>query len=314
MDGQANTLAATRRFRWDDAPVDSPNAEVLARLNVSVESYLGGRANRHWLVRVKGERAVLRRYQDSPQGDIDYELAVLTALHDRGWPTPIPLAEPVHVQGRTWAVFRWLPGQPPTTDLTGRGRLLARLHADTQRLAGMGQRAGCVRAEELVADPRLTEALRAYERVAPRAARIMRWHQESAHEQFGRLDLQDRHLVVLHGDFADRNLLYQNGRLTGILDFEATHLNHRVAEFALAWRGRRDALVLAYDEVHPLDDTDWALLAPTLWSWAFIGVADAIEQILSGAVPAHDFDWQVGMLLRRSPLMGAAQAPYPDPD
>ncbi|HVX45307.1 MAG TPA: phosphotransferase [Mycobacteriales bacterium] len=280
---------------------------VISRYEIAVIEYLGGRANRHWLVQRGSERAVLRRYQRRPQGDVGYELAVLDGLNRRGWPVPVALADPIDAGGDVWCLFRRLPGASKTgetvADWQRRGRLLARLHQDTQDLAGFGQRRGCVRAEELLADPALSERLRAYEKLRPEPARVLRWHRDRATEIFGQFDLRHRELIVLHGDFADRNLLYTQDDLTGIIDFEGTHLNHRASEFALAWRGKRDALVHAYDTVHPLDDIDWALLAPALWSWAFLGVADEIERMLEGHVPIHDFDWQVGTLLRRSPLL-----------
>lgn len=291
-------------------------AAVLSRYAIAVERYLGGRANRHWLVLRGGERTVLRQYQRTPHGDIGYELAVLQALSDRDWPTPVALADPIEVADRIWCLLRWLPGSSPTTtdspeDMRRRGRLLAKLHRDTAGLADFGQRPGCARSEDVVADPVLTDRLRAYEHLRPEPARIMRWHQDRARDYFAELDLRHRRLIVLHGDFADRNLLYQDGRLSGVLDFEGTHLNHRASEFALAWRGKRDAVIQAYDDEQPLDETDWALLAPTLWSWAFLGVSAELAGILSGHVPVHNFVWQISTLLRRSAMMGRAAAPYP---
>jgi aminoglycoside phosphotransferase (APT) family kinase protein len=116
--------------------------------------------------------------------------------------------------------------------------------------------------------------------------------------------------MVLHGDFINQNLRYEDGRLTGVLDFECCHLNHRVSEFALAWRGKHDDVIHGYAEVHPLTDLDWALLTPALWSWVFLGVAAEIRKMISGAIPPHQFEWQTRMLLRRSPLMGRHRAPY----
>jgi aminoglycoside phosphotransferase (APT) family kinase protein len=259
---------------------------------------------------------VLRRYQARPQGAIGYELNVLAELNRRGWPTPVARADPIEALGRVWCLFAWRPGHPAeprntAESLRRRGRLLARLHADTESLTGLGQRPGCARAEALVCDPVLTDRLREYERLLPEPGRILRWHADKAAEYFSELGLTDRQLIVLHGDFADQNLLYQGKKLTGLLDFEATHLNHRASEFALSWRGKYDDLVHAYDEVRPLDDLDRALLTPALWSWTFIGVADELDRVLSGRERPHGFDWQVGMLLRRSPLMGRARAPYP---
>ena len=107
------------------------------------------------------------------------------------------------------------------------------------------------------------------------------------------------------------NLLFENGKLSGLLDFEATHLNYRVADFALAWRGHHDEVIEGYREVRELSELDWQLLAPCLWSWLFAGVREEIEAMLAGTVPVHGFEWQVSHLLRRSPLMGDAVQPYP---
>jgi len=286
---------------------------VIDLLNIRVDSYLGGRANKHWLVTADGRALVLRRYQDEPIGDIGYELQVLQRLAALGWPTPVAVADPVRVAGRAWCLFRWLPGMPPAApdgqSRRKRGRLLARLHHDLDKLADLGQRPGSRRAEDVVADPTLIAALRAYERLFPREARIMRWHVDRARQCFDEIR-PDSPLMVIHGDFVDHNLLYQNGRLTGVIDFECTHLNHRASEFALAWRGKYDDVIHGYTEVCPLGDVDWALLTPTLWSWVFLGVAAEIRKMISGAIPPHPFGWQTSMLLRRTPLMGRHSAPY----
>lgn len=212
---------------------------VIDRYGVAVEGYLGGRANQHWVVRRSGKRCVLRQYQQYPQGEEGYELDVLRRLDDLGWPTPIAVADPIEVDDRSWCLFRWLPGHSPETrdapdELRWRGRLLAQLHADTARLGDLGQRQGFRTATEVVEDPRLVPGLRRYASGFPEEARIMRWHLDRARDCFARLDTASLPLLVLHGDFCHRNLLCQNDRLTGVIDFEVTHLNHRVSEFAHA--------------------------------------------------------------------------------
>lgn len=295
----------------------SPPSEVVDRWALRLESYLGGRANLHWRVNRDGRPLVLRRYQDKPLGDIGYELRVLQRLDALGWPVPVAVDEPLAVDGRTWCLFVRLPGSPPVvtespSEQRAVGRLLARLHADLETLADLGQRPGCQRAERIVADPVLTRRLRDYERFFPESARILRWHADRAREAFDALDLRGRRLMVIHGDFGLPNLLCRDGRLTGVVDFEGTHLNHRVSDFALAWRAKRDEVVRGYDEVRPLDELDWALLTPALWSWVFLGVADEIQEMTVGSIRPHGFDWQVGVLRRRTPLMGVAGASYPD--
>lgn len=292
-----------------------PPPELTTRLNLRVTRYLGGRGNLHWLVTSGHGPAVLRGYQSHPIGEVGYELRVLRRLADLGWPVPVALADPVDVGGRTWCLFQWLPGAPPSgTDERSqrdRGRLLARLHHDLATLADLGQRPGAQRAEDVVADPDLTTQLRAYERLFPDSARILRWHLDRAGGIFAGIDRSDCPLLVLHGDFINQNLLCLDGELTGVIDFEATHLNHRVSEFALSWRGKYDPVVHGYAEVTPLTDIDLELLAPALWSWVFLGVAREIRHMTDGTVPPHGLDWQTRMLLRRSPLMGRHSRPYP---
>lgn len=292
-----------------------PPPGLTARLNLRIEGYLGGRANQHWLVTSGHQPLVLRRYQPHPIGEIGYELRVLRRLADLGWPTPVAVADPVQAAGRTWCLFQWLPGTPPSgTDERSqrdRGRLLARLHHDLVTLADLGQRPGAQRAEDVVADPDLTGQLRAYERLFPDSARIMRWHLDRAGEGFAGIDRSSRSLMVLHGDFVNQNLLCRDGELTGVIDFESTHLNHRVSEFALAWRGKYDAVLHGYSEITPLTELDQELLTPALWSWVFLGVAREIRHMTDGTVPPHPLQWQTRMLLRRSPLMGRHSEPYP---
>jgi aminoglycoside phosphotransferase (APT) family kinase protein len=66
---------------------------------------------------------------------------------------------------------------------------------------------------------------------------------------------------VIHGDFTPWNLLFDGGRLTGVLDFEATHHTFQVADFALSWRGYHDDVLSGYDEVRTEADPRAAVLA-----------------------------------------------------
>ena len=130
-------------------------------------------------------------------------------------------------------------------------------------------------------------------------------------EVFDRLDLDGAATTVLHGDFAPWNLLYESERLSGILDFEATHLNYRVADFANSWRGYQDEVIEGYETVSKLSDLERELLAPAYWAWMFIGVKQAIETALAENDAPPDFEWQVRHLLRREGLMSRLVDPYP---
>ncbi|PCE16394.1 hypothetical protein AUC47_00655 [Microbacterium sp. SZ1] len=80
--------------------------------------------------------------------------------------------------------------------------------------------------------------------------------------------------VFCHGDWTDGNLLSAQGRITGIVDWEAAHVGDPLRELSrAAWgAGRKDprssaALIDAYgadaDEVHRWD----AIHAAELWLW-----------------------------------------------
>lgn len=285
------------------SPRDEPDPDVLEHYGIdAVVADLGGSSNRHWLVEAGGERLVLRRY-GSQIGDVAYELRVLDRLRVLGWPVPYAAAALHERTGRTWGLFVWLPGSPrPRHDgARERGRLLGRFALDLETLADLGQRAGVRPADEVVADALLDARLRELEPRFPEETRVMRWHLDRARELFGGLDLPAARRSVVHGDFVGWNLLYEGDRLTGIVDFEATHLNYRVSEFALAWRGVYDEVILGYDDVNRLSDLDRALVAPTWWAW-----------LLWGLVPDYDepdLEWTVRKLLTRTPLMNAP--PYP---
>ena len=103
----------------------------------------------------------------------------------------------------------------------------------------------------------------------------------------------------------------QGESLAGVIDFEATHLNYRVADFANSWRGYQDEVIEGYEEVNRLSDLDWELLVPAYWAWLFIGVKQEIETSLAGECSPPDFEWQIRHLLRREGLTGRLADPYP---
>ena len=291
-----------------------PAAEALRRWGASPLEYLGGRSNQHWLVESQRSRLVLRGYPVEPLGDIAYELAVLSRLRAMGWPVPVLVEEPIQVEGRTWCSFTWLPGQPPARgpgERHARGRLLAELHDSTASLVDMGQRQGFCLSDEVVRDPELVSALQEYERIYPADGHLLRWHLDQIREGFESIDLDNAETIVLHSDFSPWNLLFESEKLTGVLDFEATHLNYRVADFAMSWRGYQDELIDGYQEVHKLTDLDWQLLIPAYWSWLFIGLKSEIKAITSGKVPPHRFEWTINHLMRRSGLLAQRAPTYP---
>ncbi|MEX0751261.1 MAG: phosphotransferase [Dehalococcoidia bacterium] len=293
----------------------SPDEQLVRKWSLTPVEYLGGHANQHWRVESGGRSMVLTRYADRFH-DIDYQLRLLARLRELRWPVPEAVDEPARVEGRTWCLFTWLPGaarwpHPDREERRARGRLLAELHDATAQLGSLRQRDGYALSDELIRDPELPPLLRDYELIRPVEGRILLRYLEHALACFDRIGPIHAETIVLHGDFSPWNLLFEGNNLTGVLDFEFAHLNYRVADFALSWRGYQDDVIEGYEEVRRLTDLDWELLLPAYWSWLFMGVKDEIKAITSGRKPAHDFGWQIRHLLKRSELAGR-HAAYPE--
>lgn len=285
-----------------------PSDEILTRFGLQLVASLGGRLNKHWLVEGQRKRYVLRRWAQ-PIEDIMYEVELMARLDELGWPVAVALEGPVEVADSFWSLAPFLPGEPPPVKYTldeqqQRGRLLANLHTDLAQLGGMGQRGRWRRCEEILSDSTLDGLLANHEHEQPEESHILRWHLDRARERIEGIQLVSRPSIMLHGDFTPWNLHFLDGQLSGILDFELAHLDHRIADFALAWRGKYDHVIHAYHDVSALEPEEWALLTP-LW-WAFL-IESACQYLQEGI---RDDGWTIKQILRRSPLMGPDSAEF----
>jgi Ser/Thr protein kinase RdoA (MazF antagonist) len=278
------------------------------------------RRNTHWMVDTPGRRVVLRRYAaDRSHDDVAYELRLLERLHSRGWPVPTPVAPLVEAGSSIWCVFRYMPGRAPMprsaagvrAEQRRRGRLLAQLHTDMADAVEMGQRERWRRADEGLFDrtgkPPVDETLAQYEREAPEEGRVLRAYAERMRERLGVLLPYAPAPIVIHGDFTPWNIRYTRGSLSGVLDFDAAHLDLRVADFALTWRGRYDDVVRGYEEVSPLEPVEQELLVPIYWAWI-------IGSVVAGIDAGRTSDgWAVEHLLRTEHVRAASGASSPHP-
>jgi Ser/Thr protein kinase RdoA (MazF antagonist) len=106
--------------------------------------------------------------------------------------------------------------------------------------------------------------------------------------------------VVIHGDLTPWNIRYARGSLSAVLDFDAAHLDLRVADFALSWRGQYEEVVRGYEEVWPLEPAERELIVPVYWAWV---IASAVAGLDAGATST---EWAVRHLLRTEHVRGGA--------
>lgn len=283
---------STEELRFVSTEASSAR-EVLSVLGVEASRTRCVRRGRntHWIVRTASERVVLRKYAaDCGEREVAYELQLLAHLDRRGWPVPMVLRPPVRAAGAIWCLFSYLPGRGlaprsragRTKEQRQRGRLLARLHADMADLAHLGQRSGWLRTDEGLFERRTrrskSELFREYERRDPVAGRLLRQYSDRASQRLTELSPHAPDPIVIHGDFAPWNLRYRSGELVGVLDFDVAHLDLRVADFALSWRGRHDGVIEGYEEVSPLGPIERELLVPIYWAWMTACAAIDIEE------------------------------------
>lgn len=275
---------------------------------------VGQRRNIHWIVVGKKSRSVLCRYApDRSRDDVQYELRLLEHLKRRGWPVPEPRSPLIEHAGALWCLYTHVLGRAPSARTEAglrvqqlrQGRLLARLHADMSPLRAIGQRSGWRRADEGLWEredkPPIEEVLRGFERQNPEPGRIFLTYADAARERLDVLLPQAPDPIVIHGDFAPWNLRYVRGQLSGILDFDSAHLDLRVADFALSWRGKHSWVIEGYEQEAPLEPIERGLIVPVFWAWIIASVVGGIDQ---GDTSPEMAEWAVSHLLRTDVVQG----------
>lgn len=275
--------------------------EALKHFGITPLQVLGGRVNQHWLVSRGKSQFVLRRWFVPPES-VEYEVRLMGRLARMGWPIPEVVEGPVDIGSGLWSLSPYLEGQPqPMTgpeEQRSRGRLLAEFHQVLVELHDIGQRNPWRRCEEILSDLSLDTLFAAHEARKPEEARDLLSYLDLARARLASVPASDLPGQVIHGDFTNWNLRFIDGKLSAILDFEFAHWDHRVADFALAWRGKYDEVINGYQEVAPLSEAEMALLAPCWWANLLDTAADLLRR------GARDDGWIAKKLAERSPLLG----------
>jgi Ser/Thr protein kinase RdoA (MazF antagonist) len=147
------------------------------------------------------------------------------------------------------------------------------------------------------ATPSLNSALRRWEQRLPREVALLQRAAETTKSELARLTPHAPPPIIIHGDFTPWNLRFRSGGLSGILDWEFTHLDQRVADFALSWRGRHKDVIRGYEQESPLEEIECELLEPVRRAWL---LDDARRTLLRDPdQQAPDLTWTLTHLARQ---------------
>ena len=288
--------------------------KVLGMWNIAPDhvSLIKAKGNTHWRVQRGREDFILRMYRRGQTGSsIRYELDILRRLHDRGWPVAADVDGVVWREGSAFVLFPLLPGHPhlPENDQRRRqrGRILAELHCELSALTGLGQRSGWRRGDEAV-----LESERLCDQGRERTLNLSRLdlfhsvvrHLEGVRDRLCAAGVSHLPVTVVHGDLIAQNLLFLDGTLSGVLDFDSAHLDLRAVDVACARRSRGDEVARGYQEVDPLSDEELGCL-DDLWRASVLRYALHLlenESITGEAV--SELEWCVAQLERTQPFQG----------
>jgi len=225
---------------------------------------LGGlsRHNANWRVTLDGRDVVLRRHRpDMTVEELEWERNLVAWLSDSPWTVPTPIGDVIR-DDQLWSVNTMVAGAccSPEPDMCQeqRGRVLAQLHVtlrgrpvEQRPLWNAAHLGRPVRGETW--DPTLSRLRRHDPQLSDRFSRALKMIEA----ELAGLEAHDLPLIPLHGDFAEWNVHYEDGKLTGVIDFDLAHVDSRPYELAIARAYRAPVFLNAYS--NELERLGWPL-------------------------------------------------------
>jgi aminoglycoside phosphotransferase (APT) family kinase protein len=243
-EGLVRRLLAAQFPRWADLPI-----EALP---------FGGTDNA--IYRLGDELSVrLPRRADWAPGSSDKEfewLPKLAPLLPVAVPTPVALGRAGEGYPHEWTVYNWLEGDDATSaplDLPRAAVDLAELLAALWRIdptggPPAGGRGGSLRAR----DAHTREGIAALGDAIDADVVTKAWDVALAAPEW------DSPSVWIHGDLDARNLLVDDGQITGVLDWGATCVGDPACDVKVAWAVLDADTRPVFRELLEIDDATWA--------------------------------------------------------
>ncbi|XRQ09980.1 phosphotransferase family protein [Actinomadura welshii] len=283
------------------------DAALAERLGAAVSNLVrlsGGASRETWSFDADGRALVLRREQHAltDDGGMAREAALLASAADAGVPVPGLVDHGDDLEGQPFLIMERLSGETIPRRLlrderlaSVRGRLARELGGILARLHTMAPVPGLSDDDPLAV---LTAFYEDFDEPRPAVELALRWLHGNRPAASGRR-------TVVHGDFRNGNLMIDASGVTGVLDWELTHLGDPAEDFGWlcvkAWRfgsphpvggfGPREDLLAGYADAGGTPPTPeelrWWEVYGTL-RWTILCRLQA-ERYLSGSDPSIEY-------------------------
>jgi aminoglycoside phosphotransferase (APT) family kinase protein len=176
-------------------------------------------------------------------------------------PVPLAVGKAEHEYPFEWSIYRWLCGEPATiaaiADSRQAARDLASFIAALQQVETTDAPApgshNVGRGQPLARRDKATRAaIDALGDAIERDAMLSIWETALA------APVYEGPPVWLHGDLDARNILVENGRITGVIDFGCLGLGDPAADVMVAWKMFPPETRLLFRDLLMVDDATWS--------------------------------------------------------
>ena len=188
-------------------------------------------------------------------------------------PVPIVKGLPTEDYPWHWSVFPWIHGEPDAaTDYYQVATMLGQFIAALQRIDTTGELLGDVRKEhrslELVADESVRAAIHSLQDVLDTTAVTTVWEDALQTPVWS-----GSTPVWQHGDLHSRNLLFEQGKLTAVIDFNSLGLGDPAIDLVVSWHLLPSEMRNVFRAAVSVGDETWVRARSHVLSFALMALA-----------------------------------------